>query len=190
MRKTLSTWVAVLVLCGALQAQASASFANRMLGISFSAFTFVPRGSDTISFGVPIALEAGYYIESGFDLYLRVQLSILSQQVGFGPEPVRGEPGVLFGIGGQLGVRYLFLEESIRPYVGVHLAGMGFPSDRRVGPAGFGGLGASLGVDFFASDSISIGLRGYTDLLFSVDNQGRFVVIVAPGGGLNFATYF
>ncbi len=188
MRKTLSTWVVVLLLLGAVEANASASFANRMLGLSGGYSTFT-NNNVALTTVVPIALEAGYYIESGFDLYLRVQISLVRQGVGFGAD--RNNPGFLFGIGGQLGIRYLFLEESIRPYVGVHLAGMGLPSELRVGPPGYGGLGINGGVDFFLSDSISLGLRGYFDLLMSVrGDTGDFIVLPLPGAVISINTYF
>jgi outer membrane protein len=187
MRKTLSTWMLAVALFGAAEAQASASFANRMLGISggYSAFTANQVALSTV---IPFALEAGYYIESGFDLYLRVQLGLIRQGVGFGVD--RNSPGFLFGIGGQLGIRYLFLEESVRPYVGIHLAGLGLPSDLRIGPPGYGGLGACGGVDFFLADSISLGVRGYIDFLMSVGTTGEFLVMPIPGAVLAIATYF
>lgn len=188
MRKTLSTWMLVLALFGAAEARASASFANRMLGISggYSAFTTNEVALSTV---VPFALEAGYYVESGFDVYLRVQLSLVRQGVGFGLD--KNSPGFLFGIGGQLGIRYLFLEESVRPYVGLHLAGLGLPSELRVGPPGYGGVGACAGVDFFLGESISLGVRGYLDLLMSVrSDTGAFIVMPIPGAVLALNTYF
>lgn len=184
MRKMLSSWVLVFALLGGSQALASASFANRSLGLGISAFSLQPPGADLVAWGLPITLEGGYYIEGGFDLYLRFEMMFLQQRIGFGAD--KALPGLLPAFGGQFGVRYLFLEENVRPYVNLHLAGMGFPTAERIGPVGYGGIGAGGGVDFFVSESISLGVRAYVDLFLMLNAP----VLVAPGGGIYATTYF
>ncbi|MFZ5441643.1 MAG: hypothetical protein ACOZQL_16700 [Myxococcota bacterium] len=184
MRKTLSSWVLVFALLAGSQAFASASFANRSLGLGISAFSLQPSGADLVAWGLPITLEGGYYIEGGFDLYLRVEMMFLQQRIGFGAN--KDLPGLLPAIGGQFGVRYLFLEENVRPYVNLHLAGMGFPTAERIGPVAYGGIGAGGGVDFFVAESISLGVRAYVDLFLMLNAP----VLIAPGGGIYATTYF
>ena len=60
--------------------------------------------------------------------------------------------------GPSAGVKYLLMEESVRPYVGLDLSYLhlfGSP----VAPVDFVGLGPNIGVDWFLSDSVSIGVR-------------------------------
>ncbi len=184
MRTILST----VVLCAALglstEASATASFANRSLGLGFGAFSLQPNGADIISWGLPITLEGGYYIENGFDLYLRVPLMLLSQRTGFGPD--KSSPGVILATGGQFGVRYLFLEESVRPYVMLQLAGLYLFRDSSLGNNFYAGPGVGVGVDFFVADSISLGVRGTFDLFITLNAPTLFSV----GGGVNATTYF
>lgn len=185
MRKTLSTWVLAFGLLAATQAQATASFANRNLGLGVSGFTVI--GDPTamgINWGVPITLEGGLYIENGFEVYLKVPLVFANQR--FGVEGTATGEGIVLASGGQFGVRYLFLEESIRPYVAVHIAGLYFIRNTASLNNFFGGPGAAVGVDFFVNDSISLGLRGYADLYITLNRP----VNLALGGGLYATTYF
>jgi outer membrane protein len=186
MRKTLSMWVLLFGLVAGTNAMASASFANRNLGLGVSGFTVL--GDTTaigIDWGVPITLEGGFYIESGFEVFLRIPLMFAQQKFGV---TANNGPGIVIASGGQFGVRYLFLEESIRPYVDLHLAGLYFIRDS--GATGlnnfFAGPGAGLGVDFFVGESISLGARGFFDMYVTLNKPLSF----ALGGGIYATTYF
>ena len=126
-------------LLAATEASASASFANRNLGLGVSGFGILGEHVIGIDWGVPITLEGGLYIESGFEIFIHPQFMIL--QVPFGAATPTGAGGI-FGFGGHLGTRYLFLEESIRPYVAIQVAVLGLATtpDAKV----FVGPGASL----------------------------------------------
>ena len=115
MAKKLSTWVLVVgLLCGT-QAFASASFANRNLGLGVGGFGIVGNSTAVgIDWGVPITLEGGFYIESGFEVFLRIPLLFAYQKFGVTADD---GPGIVIASGGQFGLKYMFLEESIRPYV-------------------------------------------------------------------------
>lgn len=186
MRKTLSLLVLVAGLSFSSNALASASFANRNLGLGVSGFAVL--GDTTamlISWGVPITLEGGLYLESGFELYLKIPLLFAQQKVGV----VNGGPGIVIASGGQFGARYLFLEESIRPWVGIHISGIYFVRDSMalMGlPNFFIGPGAAAGCDFFVSDSISLGVKGYFDMFVTLNSPPTF----ALGGGAYATTYF
>lgn len=185
MRKTLTTLVLCMGLFTAAEAHATASFANRSLGLGVSGFRLLGEESG-VDWGIPLTLEGGYYIENGFDLYLRVPLMLLYQKFGFGPDQSAG--GLILATGGQFGVRYLFMEESLRPYVNLHLAGIYFFRDGAAFnlPNFFAGPGVGAGVDYFVGESISIGARAYFDLFITLNAAPRFAI----GGGINAATYF
>jgi outer membrane protein len=176
MLRPLAVAVALLV---AAPAAAGPSFANRELGLGLGAFTLVPPGGATPTLGLPLTLEGGLYLEHGFDLFLRVPLALLQQGAA---------PATFFGTGAQLGVRYLILEESVRPYVLLELAGLYLA--RPQAPVVYAGPGAGAGVDVFVADGLTLGARVLVDLLLTTDAAGALAVRVGLGGGLLVTTYF
>ncbi len=180
MRQTLKLSMLLLVVCGGTQAFASASFANRNLGLSVSGFKLL-GDSPGVDWIVPIALEGGLYIDSGFEVYLRPQFFIANTLIG---APTTSGMGLIIGGGGQLGVRYLFLEESIRPYVGLHIGALVL--NRVPQAVAFPGAGVEFGCDFFVAESVSLGLRAVTDLYIELNRP----VMFSLGGGAYATTYF
>ncbi|MBL9037854.1 MAG: hypothetical protein JNG84_04995 [Archangium sp.] len=171
----------------ASSAWASASFANRSLGVSVSGFKLV-SDSELIDWGVPISIEGGYYLDNGFEAFVRASFMFAYQRAFV---QANGEGGIVIAGGGQVGLRYLFSEESLRPYVDLHFAGFYVSRDATlqgtgVAPNGLWGPGVSVGLDYFVGDSISIGGRAYVDLFIALNTPLRW----ALGGGLNVATYF
>jgi outer membrane protein W len=186
MRTTLRLSVLCLSLLAATQASASASFANRSLGIGVGGFRLLGDDQQLIDYGVPITLEGTYYIESGFDLYARIPLMLLYQRQGVTSS---GGGGLVLATGGQVGFRYFFSEENLRPYIGLHLAGLYVFRDSALagGRANFMfGPGVGVGLDLFVADSISIGVRAYTDMFITLNAPVAFSL----GGALNACTYF
>lgn len=182
MRKTLTMVVLGLGLMTAVPAQAgTGSFANRSLGLSLGGFKFMGE-NELIDWGLPIALEGGYYLGDGFDLYLRVPLMLLYQKAFV---TSGGGAGLVFATGGQFGMRYLFLEEDIRPYVNIHLAGLYFFRDQALGNFFFG-PGAGGGLDYFVGESVSIGARAYFDMFINLNQPLRFAI----GAQAYVTTYF
>ncbi len=172
------------------RAEASASFANRALGLDFAGFKIL-GDNDLVDYGiVPIGLQGAVYLDNGFEAVLRVQLMLFYQKQFVGNPP---GPGFIWGGGGQVGARYLFLEESIRPYGELHLAVLGIgrsestaSSEATSAPAVFVGPGVAAGVDFFVADSISVGGRGFFDFFLTLNAPPRF----SFGGAITVATYF
>lgn len=177
MLRTLPAVALCLALLVPTASRASASFANNELGLGVSGFGVVAANDTYVNWGVPLTLEGGRYLESGFAMYLRVPFMLLKQTNG----------DLVFGTGGHFGVRYLFLEEAIRPYVMLHLAGLYL--FRPEAPNFFTGPGAGLGVDFFVADSVSIGLRATADLYLTV-NKTAVEATVSLGGGASVNVYF
>ncbi len=177
MRST--TLILAVLFAGTAQAQ----FANRSFGGGVSFVKFIGGDAATgVNFAVPLTLEGSLYIENGFDLYAQVPLMIVDVASG-ADRPGHGA-GQVFGTGAHLGARYLFLQESIRPFVGLELAS--FVLITAPDPKVFFGPGASAGLDWFVSDTISVGARGFFDLFFELNLPVRPTF----GGGLNFAAYF
>ncbi len=180
MPKTLCGVVAALGVLVASQAQAQ--FANRALGGGVGIVKFVGgSGKAGVDFAAPLTLEGSLYIENGFDLYARVPLMIV--QVAVGADTVSGR-GLIFGTGGHLGIRYLFLEETVRPYVGIEIAGFVLITKPEVGV--LVGPGVTAGLDYFVADTVSIGIRGNFDLFIQLNDP----IHPSFGGALSVATYF
>jgi outer membrane protein len=180
MPRTLRLAVPALVVL--LAGEAHAQFANRSLGGGLGFVKFIGgAGKAGVDFAAPLTLEGTLYIENGFDVYARIPLMIV--QVVTGADTPTGK-GLIFGTGGHIGIRYLFLEENIRPYVGVEVAGFVLITKPEVGV--LVGPGVCAGLDFFVADTVSIGLRGNFDLFLQLNDP----LHPAFGGAVNFAAYF
>jgi outer membrane protein len=183
------TWVLVAgVVAFSSSALASANFGNRSLGLSAGAYTlrndFVP-----VPWALSLWIEGGFYIDSGFELYLRVPLSVGFATTGINQPGGGTGPGPVFGSGGQFGVRYLFSQESLRPWLGGHISGLVFFGPPGQGPfVGSAGAGLNGGLEYFVSESIALGIRAFVDLNFNFANT--FLIAPSLGGALTAATYF
>lgn len=138
-----------------------AQFSNHSLGVSGNATTSTDK--DPL---YSLSLEGSWYAENGFDLYLHIPIGLTTRLAGPSPDGTFGYRQHLV-TGGHLGVRYLFLEEHLRPFVGAHLASVvivPFSTD----PIPLAGIGALAGVEYFVTDTIAIGARGHYDFLLDV----------------------
>lgn len=156
------------------------SFANNELGLGLGASTVVPQGGGAPWLLANLSLEWASYLDHGFVFLAQVQLSLETQQAG---------TEARFALGGQLGVRYLFLQEAVRPYVQLHLAG--FNVFRDTSPTFYGGPGGGVGVDLFVSDSVALGARATADCLITAEGSDSHLVPRAGlGGALTVHVYF
>jgi outer membrane protein len=158
---------------------AHAQFSNRSLGGGLS---FVKLAGGTVAgvdYAIPLTLEGSMYIDAGFDAYLQVPFML----VEVSPSLNQGKHQA-FGTGGHLGVRYLFLEESIRPYVGLEVAS--FVIVTEPDPKILWGPGASAGIDWFVADSVAIGAHVFFDYFIELNHPEH----PALGGGLVVNAYF
>lgn len=189
MRKTFVKWGLVLAVLGASSSFASASYANRTLGLGVGGFGIVGDNRTGINYGVPITLEGSVYLDSGFEVYLRIPFIFAYQPVGVLPN---GDGGTVFGTGGWLGLRYLFLEDNIRPYAFLEVSGLYFFRPTQDGSQSaynsfFAGPGAGLGIEFFVAESVSLGAKGFVDMFITLNPTS---VGFAIGGSGNFTVYF
>jgi outer membrane protein len=137
-------------------APAQAQFANRSLGLSIG---YAKLFADGLDWAVPFSLEGSYYIEDGFEItasFAVVYLTILAAH----------PPGAI-GLFPAIGFRYLFLQETIRPYIGADIAYMHiFSGD--ITSVDRVGLGPKVGVEFFTSENFSLGLKADAAFYFAL----------------------
>jgi outer membrane protein len=178
MRKT--RFGLVLMLATLAGQEARAQFANRRMGFELGGFTFNDR---EVVAGLGVHLEGSFYVENGFDLGARVGANLLLTRLS---------NVQLFGADGQLYFRYLFSEESLRPYAGAAIDVLGVvrgsdPTDPSSGNQQvFFGPQAFVGIDYFPTEQISIGARGFFTVFFAVNNTNA----VRPGGGGYLSMHF
>mgnify|MGYP007112205719 CR=1 FL=1 len=187
MRKMLQPLLVAAVLCGAAPSFGQ-TFANRYLGLGVSVVKLLGN-SPSLDVFVPISIEGGWYLENGFEFYARPQFFITRVLQGAQQSDGSVGAGIVVGGGGQVGVRYLFLEESIRPYIGLHASLVVLAT----APAAsfIPGPGVNVGVDFFVADSVSIGLRVPVDLYLQFNTNGQDVIAtVGLGGTANVLFYY
>ena len=164
--------------------EAHAQFANRSVGLSPGFFKlFAPD----VNWMVPLTLDGSFYAENGFDIFVHAPVAISSIRA-VDSTGAANPNYITFGWGLQIGARYLFLEESIRPYVGLQVSAIFILRDPN--PVLFyAGPGVTGGVDFFASDTFSIGPRVFYDFFIGVAD-GQVTLRHQLGGALNFSVYF
>lgn len=147
-------WLSAITVCATLLLgqEASAQFANKSigLGVGYMSLNF---DEGAIRGAVPLGLDGSLYIENGFDLVAHAYAMLLS-----GVDPTTGTTRQFVGVFGSAGVRYLFSEESLRPYVGADLGY--FQTFGTATAINRVGLGPNVGLDYFVGDTVSIGARG------------------------------
>lgn len=156
-------------------APASAQFANRSLGLTVGYMDI--DDADRLDNGVPIGLMGSLYIENGFEAVAHFDVMILKEQIASGNKQV-------VGIAPSIGVRYLFSEEQIRPYAGLDLSFL--MTFRDAGVKAYFGLGPNLGIDFFVTSSVSLGVRAQYNLYLTLNAPVQNSI----AGQVVAATYF
>jgi outer membrane protein len=166
MRSFLYTLGILVVLCAARPAQAQ--FANRGMGLSAGYMNF--NRTAGLDGGAFIGFDASLYIEGGFEV---VSLT----KITFPMDPSSGQR--VIGVAPSLGVRYLFLEESIRPYLGTDISYLHVFKPQVA--AQYAGFGPNAGVDFFVADSISLGLRAQYNVYLSLNDPIQTSLTLSSG---------
>lgn len=154
-------------------APAHAQFANRSLGLSVGYMNF--NNTASLNSTVFLGFDASLYIENGFEV---VSLT----KIGFPEDPISGQRVV--GLAPSLGIRYLFLEESIRPYLGADLSYLHVFKPQ--GDSNFFGVGPNAGIELFVSDSISLGARAQFNAYLSLTERVQTSLIVSAGSSVYF----
>lgn len=171
MRTLLCALGLAAALLGASPAQAQ--FSNRSLGLSLGYMDF--KRTAGLEGGFFVGFDASYYIENGFDLVSLTKLAF-PRDPGTGKRIVSLAPSV--------GIRYLFMEESFRPYAGTDIS---YLFVFRSGATGqYVGLGPNLGFDLFITDSLSLGLRGQYNFYIALNEKTQ----TSLTGSVGAAAYF
>jgi outer membrane protein len=171
-------WLWLGGMCALLFAgPAQAQFANKSLGLSVGFLSLNGVAGEELDFGIPIGLTGSIYIENGFDVVAHIGIMVVHDKVL--------NQNVLALDGPALGIRYLFLEESIRPFAGVDVSFLNIFGQVQQPNTAFAGLGPNAGVEFFVSDSISIGLMARFNLYVSLNE-----VWESFGADIHASTYF
>ncbi|HEX5748406.1 MAG TPA: outer membrane beta-barrel protein [Archangium sp.] len=154
-------------------APAHAQFANRSLGLSLGYMNF--NNTASLNSTAFIGFDATLYIESGFE-------AVSLTKISFPEDPITGKRVV--GLAPSLGIRYLFFEESIRPYVGADLSYLHVFKEQ--GESNFFGVGPNVGIEFFVSDSISLGARGQFNAYLSLSERVQTSLILSASASVYF----
>ena len=156
MRRSAPLWVLALLFLAA-PITAHAQFANRSVNVTLG---YMDLNYPAVSDGFPLGIGYSGYIDAGFEWTVAAQFMILRNEVA---------QRQMVGAAGGPGIRYLFLEESLRPYVGGELTYLHvFDPEvtfQRVG------IGPYAGVDYFLTDSFSMGVRGQVNLYLMLNEE-------------------
>ncbi|MBL8950984.1 MAG: hypothetical protein JNK82_09425 [Myxococcaceae bacterium] len=158
---------------------AHAQFQNRHLGIEVSPMRFTDADVTT---GLMAVLDGAYYLDNGFEIGLRVPLAMFLTSVA---------SRQLLGTGGQAYFRYLFMQESLRPWAGLELDVLYLfreNPDLSTNAQIFAGPGASVGVEYFVTDDVSLGARTFFAMYFGINSRSLFRP--SYGGTLSASVYF
>lgn len=164
-----------LALCAMLcSGAAHAQFANRSIGFSAG---YIQLNDNILNRGFPFGLMGTYYLEDGLELTARVHGLIVT---------VLLTNTQSFAASGGFGLRYLFLQEQFRPYVGVEISYF-----QLIGQGGgellnYVGAAPAAGFDLMLGSQFSLGPRGQVNLFWMLNRNLNFAYEVT----VEAAAYF
>ena len=130
---------------------------------------------DDLQWALPVGLDGSVYIENHFDAVAHAYVMIMDDRV---------LQRQFVGAMGALGVRYLFSEEYVRPYVGLELGYFQtFGRDPLINRVG---LTPTLGLEWFFMDTWSLGARGHFTAYWMLNEP----LNTSWGGQLGLSTWF
>ncbi|MGA9521016.1 MAG: hypothetical protein WBV82_06105 [Myxococcaceae bacterium] len=152
----------LMTVAGALlgAGEAHAQFDNRSLRVTLGYMGLAGTDKVPVERGVPLGLGYTGYIEAGWEWTFDVQVMLLT----------RSTDGYQFiGAAGGPGIRYLFMQEELRPWVGADISYLHLFADFEV--ANLVGLGPKVGLDYFVADTVSLGLVGQSNFYFALNDR-------------------
>lgn len=134
--------------------------------------------NSVVGVGPQYGLVVGYdrYLDAGFEFFARAPVLIVETPAGANTATGQGR---VFGTGLSLGVRYLFNEDTWRPWAGVQATGSVLITTPQV--AWFLGGGVSAGFEWVISESFALGLRGSYDAFVDLNLPWRHQLGVSLG---------
>jgi outer membrane protein len=142
-----------LVTAGAAHAQ----FANRSIGFSGG---YIRLNDSILRQAIPFGLTGSYYLEDGLELTARVHGMIVTLAL---------DGTQAFAADGGLGIRYLFLQETFRPYVGLELSY--FQAFFTNGILNYVGASPAAGFDVMFGPQFSLGPRAQLNLYWMLNRS-------------------
>lgn len=159
----------VCVVAGVLFAggEAHAQFANRSLGLQVG-YLDLDEVAGVIDWGVPVGITATGYVDNAFEWTFGLSGMLFTIESAGGVSA-----GQVLGVAGGPGIRYLFLQESLRPYVGAELTYLHvFFGNLGVDlTANYVGVGPFVGLDYFVLDTLSIGAKAQFNAYVTLTNR-------------------
>jgi outer membrane protein len=149
----------VLALCAMIGGGAAhAQFANRAVGFTVG---YLQLNDNIINRAVPVGLMGTVYLEDGWEATGRVHGLIVTLLNGL----------QAFAVDGGLGVRYLFLQEQFRPYVGVEISYFQLLGDGAGALLNYVGASPAAGFDFMIGPQFSIGPRAQVNVFWMLNRS-------------------
>ncbi|CAM3848951.1 hypothetical protein G4177_23245 [Corallococcus sp. ZKHCc1 1396] len=172
MRTSLCAFGLLAALLGATPAHAQ--FSNRSLGLSVGYMDFKRTAGLA---GTPfLGLEGSLYVENGFEV---VSLSKLM----FPKDTFATPEKRVIGLAPSIGIRYLLMEETLRPYVGTDVSYLIVFKDSI---SNFVGIGPNVGLDYFVTDTVSLGVRAQYNFYIALNEDTQ----TSLTGSVGVAAYF
>jgi outer membrane protein len=145
LRPALGCLAFAVALCAASPARAQ--YANHSIG--FEAGYMVFDSDIGAGDGPDVGVEATVYLDNGFELYFRTLIGLHKDQAA-DKNAIGAFPAV--------GVRYLFSDESLRPYVGVTASYLHFFGGDTL-PGSLFAVSPNLGLEYFFEANTALGLQ-------------------------------
>jgi outer membrane protein len=152
---------------------AHAQYANHSLGLSAGYMRFAEDSQ--LEPGLFLGLEGSYYLDAGFELVSLTKLALPR-------DPVSGDR--VLGLAPSAGLRYLFAEENVRPYLGTDVSYL--MVFKTAGMQQYMGVGPNVGVDLFVGESTSLGARAQYNFYVRLNEPLQTSLTFSLGA----ATYF
>jgi len=151
--------VRILALCAMLGGGAAhAQFANHSLGFSAG---YLQLNDNIVGRCFPFGLMGTLYLEDGWEATIHVHgLIVTLQLTGLQTWAIEGGPGI----------RYLFLQEQFRPYVGLDPTYFQLLGDA-AGGLNYVGLSPSLGFDVMLGSQMSLGPRAQVNVYWMLNRN-------------------
>lgn len=152
--------------CALAPCLARAQFANHSIGLEVGGLYIANPSAQNIGSGGGIGIDSTLYIESGFDLVFRVLLTINRQ---WQPE------ANVIGILPTVGFRYLFSEDTIRPYLGLSLAYLGMLTG--AADTSHVNVVPTAGVEFFVSNNTALSIQAEYHLIIALNSPLEHAIV-------------
>jgi len=151
----------VLALCAMVGGGAAhAQFANRSLGFSVG---YIQLSDNIVNRAFPVGVMGTLYLEDGWEATIHLHGLVVTLAINNGLQS--------WAVDGGIGLRYLFLQEQVRPYVGLDLSYFQLLGDAAGGLLNYVGASPVLGADFMIGPQLSVGPRAQVNVYWMLNRN-------------------